>query len=90
MSRHSYEWATRFLEIVQGSEEIIEVHRLTVTGANYMLKIVAQSIDEYDQFQQKLIGQLEFTSMSSSISLQELKHTYTLPLTGVEFTTSKI
>jgi Lrp/AsnC family transcriptional regulator len=89
VSRHSYEWATRFLEIVQGSEEIIEVHRLTGTGADYMLKIVAQSIDEYDQFQQKLIGQLEFTSMSSSVSLQELKHTYTLPLTAVEVTTSK-
>jgi Lrp/AsnC family transcriptional regulator len=83
VSQHSYKWATRFIEIVQGSEEIIEVHRLTGTGADYMLKIVTQSIDEYDQFQQKLIGQLEFTSMSSSVSLQELKHTYKLPLTAV-------
>ena len=45
-----------------------------------MLKIVASSIDDYDQFQQKLIEEVEFTSMSSSVSLQEMKHLYRLPL----------
>ena len=89
VSRHSDEWTTRFIKIVQGSEEITEVHRLTGIGADYMLKIVTQSIEEYDKFQQKLISQLEFTSMSSSVSLQELKHSYKLPLTAIEFTTAK-
>ena len=45
-----------------------------------MLKIVAPSIEEYDNFQQKLIGELEFTKMSSSISLQEMKNSHILPL----------
>jgi len=45
-----------------------------------MLKIVATSIEAYDNFQQKLIGELEFTKMSSSISLQEMKNSHILPL----------
>jgi Lrp/AsnC family transcriptional regulator len=89
VSRHSCEWTKRFIEIVESSDEITEVHRLTGTGADYLLKIVTQSIDEYDHFQQKLIGQLEFTSMSSSVSLQELKHTYKLPLTALKFSNNK-
>ena len=61
-------------------EEIIETHRLTGSDADYLLKIVASSIEEYDHFQQKLIGELEFTKMSSSISLQEMKASHILPL----------
>ena len=49
-------------------------------GNFYMLKIVAPSIEKYDNFQQKLIGELEFTKMSSSISLQEMKNSHILPL----------
>ena len=55
-------------------------HRLTGSDTDYMLKIVTPSIEEYDNFQQKLIGELEFTKMSSSISLQEMKNSHILPL----------
>ena len=61
-------------------DEIIEAHRLTGSDADYLLKIVAPSIEEYDKFQQKLIGEVEFTKMSSSISLQEMKNSHVLPL----------
>ena len=61
-------------------DEIIETHRLTGPNNDYMLKIVATSIEAYDNFQQKLIGELEFTKMSSSISLQEMKNSHILPL----------
>ena len=68
------------LDISSNHDEIIEVHRLTGSEADYMLKVVASSINEYDKFQQMLIGKLEFTKMSSSVSLQELKCSYSLPL----------
>jgi hypothetical protein len=44
-----------------------------------MLKIVAASIESYDKFQQILINEIEFTSMSSSVSLQEMKYNVALP-----------
>ena len=80
VGRHSHEWTKNFARIIQEHDEIIEVHRLTGSEADYMLKVVASSINEYDKFQQMLIGKLEFTKMSSSVSLQELKCTYSLPL----------
>lgn len=79
VSRHSSEWATRFSGIVSRYAQITEVHRLTGSSADYMLRIVAGSIESYDKFQQILISEIEFTSMSSSVSLQEMKYDVTLP-----------
>ena len=84
VGRHSREWTEDFIHTIQKYDEIIEVHRLTGSGADYMIKIVAGSIDEYDSFQQTLIGDLEFTKMSSSVSLQELKYSHSLPLEAIE------
>ena len=80
VSHHSKDWITSFQEIIDKHEEIIETHRITGSDADYLLKIVASSIENYDKFQQKLISELDFTKMSSSISLQEMKSSYILPL----------
>ena len=80
VSHQSKDWISDFQNIIEKYEEIIETHRLTGSDSDYLLKIVAPSIEEYDNFQQKLIGELEFTKMSSSISLQEMKSSYVLPL----------
>ena len=80
VSRHKSEWTEKFIRTINRFSEIIEVHRLTGSGSDYLLKIVASSIEDYDIFQQKLIEEVDFTSMSSSVSLQEMKHLYGLPL----------
>ena len=80
VSHHSKDWITSFQEIIDKHEEIIETHRITGSDADYLLKIVASSIENYDKFQQKLISELDFTKMSSSISLQEMKNSHILPL----------
>ena len=58
----------------------MEVHRLTGSSADYLLKIIAKSIEDYDVFQQKLIAEIQFTSMASSISLKEIKSSHAIPL----------
>ena len=80
VSRHSEKWVTHFTQIISKYKQIIEVHRLTGSSADYVLKVVASSIEDYDEFQQILISEVEFTSMSSSVSLQEMKYTVSLPL----------
>ena len=80
VSSHSNEWLNDFQKIVSQYDQIIEVYRLTGSGTDYLLKIVAPSIDEYDQFQQKLINEIKFTKMSSSIALKEIKKKHSLPL----------
>ena len=80
VSSHSEEWLTAFQKIIEQYNQIIEVYRLTGSSTDYLLIIVAPSIDEYDKFQQKLINEIEFNKMSSSIALKEIKKVHSLPL----------
>ena len=80
VGRHSPEWVNRFTEIIERFPEIVEVHRLTGEGADYQLKIICPDIKDYDVLQQRLINEIDFTSMSSKISLKEMKSTHYLPL----------
>ena len=77
---HNSDWIKKFSEILRKYKNILEAHRITGSQADYIIKIVAGSIEEYDEFQQVLIKNIEFNSMSSGISLQELKSTTILPL----------
>ena len=81
VSHHSGNWVAKLQNVIDKYDEIIEAHRLTGSDGDYLLKIVASSIEQYDIFQQKLIGEVEFSKMSTSISLHEMKSSYTLPLT---------
>jgi len=80
ISNQSRDWIIKFSTVIQKYNQITEVHRLTGSSADYILKIVATSIEDYDSFQQTLISEIEFTQMSSSISLHEMKQTHLLPL----------
>lgn len=73
VGRHSIDWVDKFTAVTEQFPEIVEVHRLTGEGADYQLKIVCPSIESYDVFQQKLIGKIDFTSMSTKISLKQIK-----------------
>ena len=77
---HNSDWTNKFSEILKKYKNILEAHRITGSQADYIIKVVAESIEEYDEFQQVLIKNIEFNSMSSGISLQELKSTTILPV----------
>ena len=77
---HNSDWTNKSSEILKKYKNILEAHRITGSQADYIIKVVAESIEEYDEFQQVLIKNIEFNSMSSCISLQELKSTTILPI----------
>ena len=77
---HNEAWLKKFKDLLKKYNNILEAHRVTGSQADYIVKIVAKSIAEYDKFQQILIKNIEFNSMSSGISLQELKCNHTLPI----------
>ena len=80
VSSPSYEWLNKFNETVMKYDQIIEAYRLTSSSTDYLLKIVSSSIEEYDNFQQALINEIQFSKMSSSIALKEIKKNNYLPL----------
>ena len=77
---HNSDWIKKFNQILKKYKNILEAHRITGSQADYLIKVVAGSIEEYNQFQQVLIKNIDFNSMSSGISLQELKNTTILPV----------
>ena len=83
VSSHSEEWLTDFQTILSQYDQILEAYRLTGSSTDYLLKIVAPSIEEYDKFQQRLINEVKFTKMSSSIALKEIKKIHSLPLDNI-------
>ena len=83
VSSHSKEWMSDFQKILTRYNQIIEAYRLTGSSTDYLLKIVAPSIAEYDNFQQQLINEVKFTKMSSSIALKEIKKIHSLPLDNI-------
>ncbi|MDC0395230.1 Lrp/AsnC family transcriptional regulator, partial [Alphaproteobacteria bacterium] len=84
VGQHNPEWFAKFNKVVNSLPEIVEAHRLTGSGADYLLKIVSPTIESYDIFQQSLIAKIEFTSMSTSVSLQEIKYQTAFPLNIIE------
>ena len=80
VGNHSSDWFKEFERLVMRHSHILEVHRLTGSSADYLLKIIAKSIEEYDAFQQQLISEIQFTGMSSSISLKEVKNSKQIPV----------
>ena len=80
VSSHSEEWLVDFNATLSKYTQVTEAYRLTGSSTDYLLKIVAPSIEEYDKFQQHLINELKFTKMSSSIALKEIKKIDSLPL----------
>ena len=80
IGNHQQEWLTKFNDTVMKYDQITEVYRLASSTMDYMLKIVAPSIEAYDKFQQKLINEFEFSHMTSNITLRELKKNNHLPL----------
>ena len=89
ISNSSDDWLNNFSKVINQYDEIIEVHRLTGTNTDYLLKIYSPSINEYDAFQQTLIKEIKCTEMSSSISLRTLKKSYELPLNYIKFKKTK-
>ncbi len=81
-NRHASDWVDRFREVVRNTPEIIEAHRLS-GDTDYLLRVVVPSIEIFDQVYKQMITALEFTDVSSSFSMEELKYTTAIPVTYI-------
>lgn len=76
--RHAVEWLQAFRKLITDIPEIVEAWRLT-GEADYQLRIVVPDIETYDVVYQRMIGRLEFSDISSSIAMEEMKYTTAIP-----------
>ena len=78
-SRHSDGWLQTFADGVAKIPEVVEFYRMS-GEIDYLLKIVARDIADYDRIYRKLTKVTELHDVSSSFAMQESKSTTALPL----------
>jgi Lrp/AsnC family transcriptional regulator len=76
--RHQVEWLDAFKRVIGKFPEITEAYRLT-GDADYLLRIVVPDIEAYDEVYKRLITQLDFSDITSSIAMEEMKFTTAIP-----------
>ena len=78
-SEHDADWLQRFLEAVQGSSAVIEAHRLA-GEVDYILKVRVPNPRAYDEFYRELIRHVKIFSVTSTLSMEEIKSDSGLPI----------
>jgi len=77
-NQHNPEWLEKFAELTMGFEEIVESYRMS-GEVDYLLKVVVSDMKSFDTFYKKLITEADFSDISSSFSMEEIKYTTALP-----------
>lgn len=80
-AQHTDEWLQVFAEGVAQIPEVVEFYRMS-GDIDYLLKIVARDIADYDRIYRKLTKVAPLHDVSSSFAMQEIKSTTALPLFG--------
>jgi len=78
-SQHNFEWLEVFSAAVARMDEVVEFYRMS-GDIDYLLKIVVPDIASYDAVYKRLIRAADFSDVSSSFALEEIKFTTALPL----------
>lgn len=78
-AQHTAVWLKRFCEVVAAIPEVVEVYRMS-GHIDYMLKVVVPHIAAYDGVYKRLINEVDIFDVSSSFSMETIKHTTILPL----------
>ena len=78
-AQHSDEWLQLFADGVAKIPEVVEFYRMS-GDIDYLLKVVARDIADYDRIYRKLTKVAPLHDVSSSFAMQEIKSTTALPL----------
>ena len=78
-ARHSEDWLASFADGVARIPEVLEFYRMS-GDIDYLLKVVARDIADYDRIYRKLTKVADLHDVSSSFAMQEIKCTTALPV----------
>jgi Lrp/AsnC family transcriptional regulator len=79
---HAIDWLDRFKEALESVPEVVEAYRLS-GEIDYLLRIVVPDIAAYDAVYKNLIEKVEFSDVSSSFAMEDMKFTTSLPVNYV-------
>jgi Lrp/AsnC family transcriptional regulator len=76
---HSDQWLTDFAKAVATIPEVVEFYRMS-GETDYLLKLLVESIADYDRVYKKLIRSAKISDVSSSFAMETIKYTTSVPL----------
>jgi len=78
-SEHDANWLDRFMQALKNRPEVVEAHRLA-GDIDYILKVRVPNPKAYDEFYRALIREVSIFNVTSTLSMEEIKSTTSLPL----------
>lgn len=78
-NQHTQQWLDSFTSHVNDIPEVIEFYRMS-GDVDYLLRVVIPDMKAYDKFYKKLIKGAEFTDISASFAMEQIKYTTELPI----------
>ena len=76
---HSPEWLAGFGAAVAAMPEVMEVYRMA-GDVDYLLRVAVGSMEEYDDFYRRLIGEVPLKNVTSRFAMERVKSTTAFPL----------
>jgi Lrp/AsnC family transcriptional regulator len=78
-NRHDADWLKLFRETIRSMPEIVGAHRMS-GELDYVLRVRVGSVQDYDQFYQRLIARVPVSDISASFVMEDIKDTTVLPV----------
>ncbi len=78
-NQHNPEWLEKFARFTEEMDEVVEFYRLS-GNVDYLLKVMIPDMKAYDTFYKRLIQQADFSDISSSFAMEQIKYTTALPV----------
>ncbi len=81
-NQHNPGWLDNFSNSIKDIPEIMEFYRLS-GEIDYLLRIVVPDMKAFDAFYKHLITLADFSDISSSFAMEEIKYTTRLPVSYI-------
>jgi Lrp/AsnC family transcriptional regulator len=78
-NQHNPDWLMTFAQVAQDFPEIVEFYRMS-GDVDYLMRVVVPDMKAYDRFYKELITRVDFSDISSSFAMEEIKYTTALPV----------
>lgn len=78
-NNHDDGWLQRFAEHVRRIPEVVEFYRMS-GETDYLMKVVAADIADYDRIYKRLIAGMQLYDVSSSFAMEQIKYTTEVPI----------
>ena len=77
--QHNADWLDNFAATISAFEEVVEFYRMA-GEVDYLLKVQARSVQDYDRVYKALIARVDIADVSATFAMECLKNTTELPV----------